>query len=126
VKKSLVFVITMILAISLSFCFCLPNRYSYADELTPENYGEPGDTTEADIDSSFVTDYAGRFSGFLYGLAILIAVVCVTYLGLKYIVGGAFEKADYKKDVIPMVIGIGIVVFLGTILKIIANAAASI
>jgi hypothetical protein len=48
------------------------------------------------------------------------------YVGLLYITGGITQKADYKKNLIPMFIGIFIVAFIGTILRIIANAASTV
>ena len=128
-KKNWVSILTFLIAACLSICLFLPIRISYADELTPNDLIEKGIGTgdpNADIDASFVQRYGGDISSYLYTIAILIAIIAVSYVGVLYITGGVTEKVDYKKNLIPMGVGVGIVVFLATILKIIANAAASI
>lgn len=127
-KKKLISVISIILTICLSFCLYLPVHMSYADELTPNEYinSGPGATTNADIDDSFVARFGGDIASYLFAIAIIVSIIAFSYVGLLYITGGITQKADYKKNLVPMIVGIGIVVFLGTILKIIANAAASI
>ncbi len=128
-NKKWLSVITIILTVCLSFCLVLPVHFSYADELTPNDLisggmgqGDPS----ADIDQGFVNKYGGTISNYMYSVAIIIAVVAISYVGLMYITGGITQKVDYKKNLIPIGVGIGIVVFLATILRIIANAAGSI
>lgn len=128
-KKNCIRIINILLAICLSFCLFLPAHFSYADELTPNEYinsGPGASDANLDIDGGFVQKYGGNLSTLLYGLAIIIAIICIMYVGLLYITGGITQKADYKKNLIPMFIGIFIVAFIGTILRIIANAASTV
>ncbi len=125
-KKVQFSIISILLAIFLILTFFLPNSISYADELTPETYGQPGDTTGGQIDESFVKRFGGDISSIGFGIAIVVSIVAVTFVGLKYITGGITQRSEYKKELIPMLVGAGIIVFLSTILSIIARAAASI
>lgn len=128
-RKKLISVISIILTICLSVCLFLPVRNSYADELTPNDYintGPGASDPNIDVDSSFVKKYGGDISALLYGLAVIISIICIMYVGAMYITGGLTQKADYKKNLIPMVVGIIIIVFIGTILKAIAGATSTI
>lgn len=122
-KKVCAFIVSIFLIVSVTFCIVLPGSTSYAVELDPGTY-EPGNNG---VDQNFINKYAGGFSSILYGLAVLIAVIAVMFVGIKYIaVGGTTEKADYKKNLIPMAFGIIFIALLGSILSIIANIADSI
>lgn len=93
-----------------------------ADGLLPENY-EP---STGGIDTPVVTNYASMFSNFLYVIAIMITIVAIMYVGLMYITGGITQKVEYKKTLIPMAVGVIIIVFLATILRVIIAAAEGI
>ena len=55
-----------------------------------------------------------------------IAIVILLVLGIKYMMGSAEEKADYKKSMIPYLVG-AILIFAGTsIVNVIVNLATSI
>lgn len=128
-KKNWISVLSIIVTICLSYCLFLPVHFSYADELTPNDYinSGPGESdANLGIDSSFVKRYGGDISSYLYTIAIIISIIAFSYVGVLYITGGITQKADYKKNLIPMVVGIAIVVFLATILRVIASAAGNI
>lgn len=128
-KRNWISVLSIILTICLSVCLFLPVHYSYADELTPNEYinsGPGSSDANLGIDESFVQRYGGNISSLLFGLAIIISIICIMYVGVVYITGGITQKADYKKNLVPMVVGIGIIVFIGTILRIISNVASSV
>lgn len=90
-KKAWISITNILLIICLSVCLFLPVKCSYAEGLTPENYGKPG-STGADYDTNFINKYAGKLSGFMYVIAVIIAVVCVMFVGIKYITGGVTRK----------------------------------
>ena len=43
--------------------------------------------------------------GILQTVGIVVAVVVLMVLGIKYMMGSAEEKAEYKKTMIPYVVG---------------------
>ena len=66
-------------------------------------------------------DIAGvgnKIMGILQVIGILTAVVILMVLGIKYMMGSAEEKAEYKKTMIPYLIG-AVLIFAATT---IANA----
>lgn len=64
-----------------------------------------------------MTEIASKITGFIWILSIIVAVIVLMYTGLKFIVGSANEKAEYKKSLMPLVVGILILVFATTIVN---------
>ena len=56
----------------------------------------------------------------------IIAVVVLVVLGIKYMMGSAEEKAEYKKTLMPYIIGAGFVFAASALAGIIYNFANSI
>ena len=52
-------------------------------------------------------------------ISIVVAVIVLMYTGLKFIVGSTQEKAEYKKSLMPLVVGVIILVFATTIVNVI-------
>ena len=57
---------------------------------------------------------AGKLLGILQVIGSIIAVIVLMVLGIRYMTGSAQEKADYKKSMIPYVIG-AVLIFSGTV-----------
>lgn len=128
-KKNWISVLSIILTICLSICLFLPIQISYADELTPNDYinsGPGSSDANLGIDGGFVKRYGGDISSYLFTVAIIISIIALSYVGVLYITGGITQKVDYKKNLIPMGVGVVIIVFLATILRIIASVAGNI
>lgn len=53
---------------------------------------------------------AGKVIGMLRNIAVIAAVIILTILGIKYMLGSVEEKAEYKKSFMPLIIGIVLVV----------------
>lgn len=116
--------ICIILMFCLSFCIIIGATKTYAAELDPNTY-EPSQSEE--IDEDFVKKYGGTARNVLFQIGVIVSVIAVMYVGIKYItVGSLAQKADYKKDMIPMVVGMVLIAALSFILSIIAGMAASI
>ena len=56
---------------------------------------------------------AGRIIKIIRYIAIIVAVVLIAVFGIKFMLGSAEEKAEYKKSFVPLIIGI-VVVFAST------------
>jgi len=74
----------------------------------------PSDTADA-------TRLVGSILGTIQWIAIVAAVIIITILGIKYMFGSLEEKAQYKKSMLPLVIGIAVVVLATTITNIMFN-----
>lgn len=64
-------------------------------------------------DTSNITTVGANIVNIIQVVGIVIAVVVLLVIGIKYLIGSAEEKAEYKKTMIPYVVG-AILVFAGT------------
>lgn len=68
---------------------------------------EPGSITgDTDIKGSPEIANVGKtIVGILQTVGIILSVIVLIILGIKYMMGSAEEKADYKKSMIPYLVG---------------------
>lgn len=52
-----------------------------------------------------VTDIGNQIIGVITTVGVVVAVVVLLILGIKYMMGSASEKAEYKKTMIPYLVG---------------------
>ena len=73
----------------------------------------PKDITRDDADPSITTgtiDKAGRnIVSILQAVGVVLSVVMLIVIGIKYMMGSAEEKAEYKKTLMPYVIGAALI-----------------
>ena len=94
-SKKTLRIITIISTVLAILCICtLTFAASNPLELTPDQQGT------GDIDT-----VGKRIMGILQAVGIVIAVVVLMVLGIKYMMGSAEEKAEYKKVFMPYLIG---------------------
>ena len=74
-------------------------------------------TKPSDVDTSAAQGIIGKILGFLQWGAIAGGIVVITILGIKYMMGSLEEKAEYKKSMIPLIVGIIVVMGATTIAK---------
>ena len=122
-KKMSKKVISFFISVSIILCMFLTSSISYADEIDPGGYRP---TEQYGIDRKFATEYGGKAFGILTYISIIVAVITIMFVGLKYITGSASQKAEYKKDLLPIGIGIILVSMITTIISVIASAGAQI
>ena len=80
-----------------------------------------GNTSAAQGD---VMNIGNQIIGIITTVGVVVAVVILLVLGIKYMMGSASEKAEYKKTIIPYIIGIALLLSSSTIVKIIAKMTA--
>ena len=71
------------------------------EEFTPEKVKEKIDTSE----TGKVQDVGGQVVGIISVIGMIASVAILMVLGIKYMMGSAEEKAEYKKTLLPYVIG---------------------
>ena len=59
--------------------------------------------------SGQIQDLGNRIVGVLQGIGIVVSVVVVIVLGIKYMMGSVEEKAEYKKTMMPYLIGAALI-----------------
>lgn len=112
-KKGIKIFLTTILAIMLLFTFAQP--MVFADDVSGIT-GQIG--KDAITDTKGATDIASKVVSWIWIISIIVAVVVLMYTGLKFIVGSTQEKAEYKKSLVPIVVGVAILVFATTIVNV--------
>lgn len=58
-------------------------------------------------------DFGGMLVGILQTAGVVVAVVILLVLGVKYMMGSAEEKSEYKKSMMPYLVG-AILIFAAT------------
>ena len=75
---------------------------------------------------SQITKVGGNIVNIIQIVGIVIAVIVLLVIGIKYMIGSASEKAEYKKTMIPYVVG-AVLVFAGTsLVKVIYSLATAV
>lgn len=86
-----------------------------------------------ELDNSIVADGAdhvktvgGKIVGAIQVVGTMIAVAMLTILGIKYALGSAEEKAEYKKTMVPYLIGSVLIFAVSNITQIIYEWASKL
>ena len=64
--------------------------------------------------------------GMIKYLGVFLAVGILMFLGIKYMLGSASEKAEYKKTMIPFVVGVVLLFSAAIIIQIIQSTTLSV
>lgn len=89
-------------------------------EINYKNYNpsDPGEYTK-------VTSIAGNVLGIVRNIGVAVAIIALTIIGVKYMIGSVEQKAEYKKSMIPFVIGVIILASSTTLVKTIYDITTS-
>lgn len=77
-------------------------------------------------DTSKVVDLGKTVVTIMQTVGIVVAIVVLLVLGIKYMMGSAEEKAEYKKTMIPYVVGAVLIFASTTIVNIVYQLANSL
>ena len=102
-KKSMK--IVSVLMIAMMMCMVATPVLAVTATVTPQ---QPTDTAG-------ILKLAGKILGFLQWIALIGGVLIIAVLGIKYMMGSLEEKAEYKKSMIPLIVGIIVVMGATTI-----------
>lgn len=102
-KKSMK--IISVLMIAMMMCMVATPVLAVTATVTPT---QPTDTAG-------ILKLAGKILGFLQWIALIGGVLIIAVLGIKYMMGSLEEKAEYKKSMIPLIVGIIVVMGATTI-----------
>lgn len=114
-------ILTIILAIAMlvmtaTTVFAADGDVTGEIELTP-NQVEAKKTAASDDMQTF----GGKILGVLTTAGIILSVIILVVLGIKYMLGSAEEKAEYKKTLMPYVIGAVLIFGASTIANIVSQ-----
>ncbi len=81
---------------------------SYLDEKTMNPIEDPNSFKPGSItnnDANKITKQINKIIGAIVTIGVIISVATLGILGIKYMIGSVEEKAEYKKSMIPYLIG---------------------
>lgn len=87
------------------------------------NPNDPKWNPNAYVKKGNFTAKAGAILGWIQFFGILISVIVLAFIGLKYMLSSVEEKAEYKKTMIPYVVGCFMLMAISVIIEIIENIA---
>ena len=93
-----------------------------AELINPDDY-EPGGIDEALSEAGRVTDFASTIIAVIRTIGIIVTVITLMIMGIKYMTASVEERADYKKSMIPYLIGVFIFFALSQLIPIIIDIA---
>ena len=82
--------------------------------------------TPNSTNTNSITDIGNKVMGIIQVIGTIAAVAIVMVLGIKYMMGSAEEKAEYKKTMIPYLVGAILLFAATTVATAIYNFANSI
>ena len=71
--------------------------------------------------NSELNTMAGKIVALIRNIAVIAGVILLSVIGIKFMMGSAEEKAEYKKSLLPLVIGIVVVMAASQIVTMIFN-----
>ena len=109
---SIMLLAMMMVAFASSTCFAATGALKMSpNDITPTNTEAVGD----------IKAFGGKIAGVLQAVGIVVSVVIVIVLGIKYMLGSAEEKAEYKKIFIPYILGAALIFGATSIANIVIN-----
>lgn len=87
-----------------------------SDKIIDTNKYAPGNEP---MDSPRAAAIAGTVLNVVQVIGIIIAVGCISIVGIQYMVGSVEQKAEYKKTMTAMIVGAILLVSTTTIVKVI-------
>lgn len=121
VKKS--FFQLIILIFTFIMVTTIPCSATY-DPLEDPNSFRPGNISSGDV--NVITDRVNSIIGTIVTVGVIISAITLCILGIKYMVGSVEERAEYKKTMIPYIIGAVLLFATSSVVGIIANIVQGI
>lgn len=77
----------------------------------------------ANVNTDKVTNLGGKVMTILQTVGIVLSIVILIVLGIKYMTGSAEEKAEYKKTMVPYLVGAVLIFTASALAGFIVNIA---
>lgn len=108
-KKTVKIISTILLAVMLiatiaGTVYAKPNIDTMINNV--ENGGN-------NVNDTAITNIGGNIVTIVQVVGVVIAIIILLVIGIKYMIGSAEEKAEYKKTMIPYIVG-AVLIFAGT------------
>lgn len=122
-KSKKIFIIVM--TIAMIFMLTLPVfAANESKSMSPSDFGTS--ITVQDSAKNSITSFGGQIVGTLQIVGTVIAVLILVVLGIKYMMGSAEEKAEYKKTMMPYLVGALLIFAAVTIANMVYNFTSTL
>lgn len=91
-----------IILIVLVTCVNIFYNYSYADTIVDTNAYKPTDDPATPTKTVAIVS---TILGVIQAIGIVLSVIMLAALGIKYMIGSVEDKANYKENMVPYIIG---------------------
>lgn len=112
---AILMVATIVLALGTTSSMAI-DAAGIAGQLTGSESGAQGS----------VVNIGNQLIGIITTVGVVVAVVVLLVLGIKYMMGSAAEKAEYKKTMIPYLVGAVLIFGASAITKVVVDLGSSI
>lgn len=114
--KILTFIATLLIVIAMC-----SNVVFAASKLDPNDVVGKMENSSGNANTNQITNLGGNILNILQIVGIVVGAIILVVLGLKYMMGSLEEKAEYKKSMIPLIVGIVVVMGATTIANLLVN-----
>ena len=87
---------------------------------------DPGSITIDTSDDGGITTIGGKIIGIIQTAGSVVAVAMLVIIGIKYMLGSAEDKAEYKKSLMPYLVGAILIFAASNLASVIYNFAGNI
>lgn len=108
--------------ITILLCAIMSVSICFAAEIKPGDINGKADS----INVSGVQSLGNQIATIIRNVGIVLAVVILMILGIKYMMGSAEEKAEYKKTMIPYIVGALLLFAASTIASAVVTFTSSV
>lgn len=81
---------------------------------------------DSDVDTSQIGKIGNKIFVIITNVAMVLAIVILAILGVRYMMGSAEDKSEFKKSMIPYIVGAVCVFGAGAIGKMVINVTSNI
>ena len=110
-KKKIYIIIFVIMILAM---LVIPSYCSASGMLEDLNSFKPSGPDEDDV--NIISTKAGGIYQTLIVIGVVVGAITILVIGIKYMVGSVEQKAEYKKTMIPYLVGAAMIMGISTIL----------
>lgn len=112
IMKILAMIVTIVVLITIG-----TSSVMAAETFTPNSMKEP--INSADVSDDEIANLGGRVIKAIQIVGVVLSVAIVAILGIKYMMGSVEEKSEYKKSMIPYLVGAACIFLATTIANVV-------
>lgn len=120
IKLVSILLMVAMLLVSFTTCVSASGKTTEAGDAIDDLFENP------DYNAGGIADVGGNIINLITSAGIIVAVIVLLILGIKYMIGSASEKAEYKKTMIPYLVGAVLIFGAAAIAKAVVAMAGSI